>query len=80
MPHVRIVYCVPCGHLPRATQLATELLNRYGTRYLKNFSVTLDTGDGGTFDVYVDGNLVYSRKAAGGRFPTVEDIAKAIEG
>ncbi|MCS7094783.1 MAG: Rdx family protein [Thaumarchaeota archaeon] len=80
MPQVKIVYCVPCGHLPKATQLASELLNRYGTRYLKNFSVTLDTSDGGTFDVFVDGKLVFSRKAAGGRFPTVEEIAKAIEG
>lgn len=79
MPQVRIVYCVPCGHLPRAIQLANDLLNKYGTRYLKNFSVTLDTGDGGIFDVYVDDKLVYSRKAEGGRFPTLEDIAKHLE-
>jgi selenoprotein W-related protein len=54
------------------------LLNRYGTKYLKDFSVTLETGDGGVFDVYVDERLVYSRKAEGGRFPTVEDIAKHL--
>jgi selenoprotein W-related protein len=78
VPHVRIVYCVPCGYLPRAVQLASDLLNRYGTKYLKDFSVTLETGDGGVFDVYVDERLVYSRKAEGGRFPTVEDIAKHL--
>ena len=78
MPRVRIVYCVPCGFLPRAIQLATDLLNRYGTKYLKDFSVTLETGDGGVFDVYVDERLVYSRKAEGGRFPTTEDIAKHL--
>ena len=78
MPRVRIVYCVPCGFLPRAVQLATDLLNRYGNRYLKDFSVTLETGDGGAFDVYVDERLVYSRKTEGGRFPTVEDIAKHL--
>jgi selenoprotein W-related protein len=78
VPRVRIVYCVPCGYLPRAVQLATDLLNRYGTRYLKDFSVTLETGDGGVFDVYVDERSVYSRKSEGGKFPTVEDVAKHL--
>ncbi|MCS7142524.1 MAG: Rdx family protein [Aigarchaeota archaeon] len=80
MPQVRIIYCVPCGFLPRALQLANDLLNKYGNKYLKNFSVTLDTGDAGVFDVLVDGKLVFSRKAEGGRFPSVDEIAKAIEG
>jgi len=78
MPQVRIVYCVPCGFLPRAIQLASDLLNRYGTKYVKELWVTLDWGDVVLFDFYVDGKLVFSSKAEGGRFPTVEDIAKHL--
>ena len=75
---MKIVYCVPCGHLPKALELSKELLQMYGQKLNKNFSVTLDTSDGGTFDVYVDGRLVFSRKQEGGRFPAAEEIARHI--
>lgn len=76
--NVKIVYCVPCGHLQQATELAKELLSRYGQKLNKNFSVTLDTADGGTFEVYVEGERVFSRHQER-RFPTADEIAKAIE-
>lgn len=79
MPSVRIVYCVPCGHLPRALELARDLLQHYGQRMNKEFSVTLDTSDGGTFDVYINDRLAYSRKAEGGRFPSTAEIITQIE-
>ncbi|MEM0444854.1 MAG: Rdx family protein [Nitrososphaerota archaeon] len=78
MINVRIVYCVPCGHLPRALELANNLLQSFGTQYNKKFSVTLDTSDGGTFDVYINDKKVYSRKEQGGRFPTADEIVKAV--
>ncbi|MEM2967390.1 MAG: Rdx family protein [Candidatus Caldarchaeum sp.] len=76
--NVRIVYCVPCGHLPQAIELAKNLLSRYGQRLNKNFSVTLDTSDGGTFEVYVDDERVFSRHQER-RFPTANEIAEAVE-
>ncbi|MEM1944815.1 MAG: Rdx family protein [Nitrososphaerota archaeon] len=76
--NVRIVYCVPCRHLPQALELAKDLLGRYGQRLNKNFSVTLDTTDGGVFEVYLDGERVFSRHEAR-RFPTAPEIASLIE-
>jgi selenoprotein W-related protein len=76
--NVRIVYCVPCGHLPNAMGLAKELLSRYGQRLNRRFSVTLDTADGGVFEVYIDGERVFSRHEAR-RFPTSDEIAQIIE-
>ncbi len=78
MTNVRIVYCVPCGHLPRAMELANHLLQTFGMELNKKFSVTLDTSDGGTFDVYVDERRVFSRKEQGGRFPTPQEIVEAV--
>ncbi|MEM4417476.1 MAG: Rdx family protein [Nitrososphaerota archaeon] len=75
---VRIVYCVPCGHLPQAMDLARELLSRYGQRLNKNFSVTLDTADGGVFEVYIDDERVFSRHEER-RFPKAEEIVSHIE-
>ena len=75
---VRIVYCVPCGHLPRAIELGQQLLARYGQRLNKNFSVTLDTSDGGTFEVWIDDERVFSRHEEK-RFPSLEEIVEKIE-
>lgn len=76
--NVRIVYCVPCGHLPTALDLAKNLLSRYGQRLNKKFSVTLDTSDGGTFEVYIDGERIFSRHEAR-RFPTLDEIAEQVD-
>jgi len=76
--NVRIVYCVPCGHLPKALELSQYLLSRYGQRLNKNFSITLDTSDGGTFEVWIENERIFSRHEAR-RFPTNEEIAAEIE-
>lgn len=39
----------------------------------------LDRGSGGVFDVFVDGDLVYS-KADTGRFPDKGEVSKILEG
>src|SRR5262245_61261592 len=49
---VKIEYCVPCGYLPRATQMAEDIKKKYGA------DVELVKGDKGIYDVYVDGKLV----------------------
>jgi len=56
MTSVDIEYCVPCGHLDRAQSLQNALLSEFG-RDLE--SVSLVTGDGGVFEVTVDGEVVF---------------------
>ena len=68
---VKIVYCAPCGYLPQATALASEIKNKYGVE------TELVKGVKGIFDVYVDGKLVFSRYEAK-RFPEPQDIFDKI--
>jgi len=68
---VKIEYCVPCGYLPRATSLASEIKNKYGV------DAELVKGVQGIFDVYVDGKRVFSRHEEK-RFPEPQDIFDKI--
>jgi selenoprotein W-related protein len=56
MPTVEIEYCVPCGHLDRASDLAEHLLRTFREGLDR---VALVTGDGGVFVVRVDGQPVF---------------------
>lgn len=56
MVSVEIEYCVPCGHLSRAQELEAAILEEYG---LQVDRVALVTGDGGVFEVRVDGEQVF---------------------
>lgn len=58
MTTVDIEYCVPCGHLDRAVQTQRELLETFGQRLE---GVQLTTGDGGVFEIRVDGDLVWDK-------------------
>lgn len=71
MPKLEITYCVPCNHLSRAASLATEIKKARG------IDVALIKGDGGTFDVVMDGELIFSRKQAG-RFPELNELLDKI--
>jgi len=68
---VKIVYCAPCGYLPQATALASEIKNKYGV------DADLVPGVKGIFDVHVDGKLVFSRYEEK-RFPEPQDIFDRI--
>ena len=70
--NLEITYCGPCGHLPRAAQVAAEI------KQARGIDTTLIKGDGGTFDVRLDGELIFSRKEQGGRFPTVPELLEKI--
>lgn len=56
MTAVEIEYCVPCGHLNRAEELQHALLSALGGQLDR---VALVTGDGGVFEVRVDGETVF---------------------
>jgi len=75
---VRIAYCQPCGHQPHAIQLANQLLGDYGMRFNRDMEVVLVPVDKGEFDVFVNGEKVFSRYEAQ-RMPTFEEIKQAVE-
>lgn len=56
MTDIEIEYCVPCGHLDRAQRLQGALLEEFGQRL---DGVRLETGDGGVFEVRLDGEQVF---------------------
>lgn len=60
--------------MDKAVGLATSLLSE---READIASLTLVPGGGGTFDVKVDGNLVYSKHTTG-RFPDPGEVEKAL--
>ncbi len=65
-PHITITYCTQCNWLLRASWMASELLNTFGTEI---GSVTLvPPGTGGVFHIDVDGTQIWERKRDGG-FP-----------
>jgi selenoprotein W-related protein len=58
MTDVEIEYCVPCGFLNRASDLAEALLSAFGEDLDR---VSLVTGDHGVFRVSVDGEVVFDK-------------------
>ncbi|WP_049983126.1 SelT/SelW/SelH family protein [Halorubrum sp. BV1] len=56
MTRVEIEYCVPCGMLNRARDVAEAVLRQFGESLDE---VALVTGDDGVFVVRVDGEIVF---------------------
>ena len=67
---VEIEYCRQCRWLLRAAWMAQELLTTFEDEL---GGVTLMPGMGGMFEVRVDGDVIWSRKAEG-RFPELKEI------
>ncbi len=72
MKIVKIVYCRPCGYLDRALNLTRDILS-----YFEDTKVELEQGKNGIFDVYIDGNKIFSRYEEK-RFPENEEILKKL--
>ncbi|MEE3849760.1 SelT/SelW/SelH family protein [Gordonia sp. LSe1-13] len=73
-PQISITYCTQCNWLLRASWMAGELLNTFGTDL---GSVTLVPGTGGVFHIDVDGQQVWERKRDGG-FPDAVTLKKLV--
>lgn len=73
-PRVEIVYCTQCRFILRGAWLAQELLMTFAGELGE---VALVPGMEGVFDVTVDGELVFSRKAQG-RFPESKELKQLI--
>jgi len=73
-PRLEIEYCTQCRWLLRAAWLAQELL----TTFVDDLGeVALVPGKGGVFEVRLDGETLWSRKAEG-RFPEAKEVKQRL--
>ena len=74
-PNIAITYCRLCGWLLRASWMGQELLTTFADEL---GSVTLIPDQtGGVFEVRIDDELVWSRKAQG-RFPDIKELKQTV--
>ena len=73
-PRLEIRYCRKCRFVLRASWLAQEVLFTFGHVLGE---VALVPGEGGVFDVVLDGRLIFSRKTRG-RFPEAKELKQLI--
>ncbi len=71
---IEILYCAQCRWLLRASWLAQELLSTFDGDI---GSLTLKPGTGGVFDIRLDDELLWSRKAQG-RFPEITELKQLL--
>ena len=73
-PRIEIEYCTQCRWLLRAGWMAQELLTTFPAELGE---VALVPGSGGVFEVRVDGETIWSRKAEGG-FPELPELKRLV--
>jgi len=73
-PRVAIRYCTRCRFILRAGWLAQELLMTFGELLGE---LALVPGTGGVFEIYLDGELLFSREREG-RFPESKELKQLI--
>jgi selenoprotein W-related protein len=71
-PVIEIHHCTTCGFKTQATKLAAEIQKELG------YESTLIAGKVGSFDVFVNGTLLFSKKKTG-RFPNPGEVVQLIE-
>ena len=72
---ISIQYCNVWNYLPRAAGLASELLEKYGTKITQ---LTLLPSDGGVYEIIKDDTLIFSKMKLD-RFPDNGEIVTLIE-
>lgn len=74
-PVVTITYCIGCNWMLRASWMAQEILSTFQEQL---GGVTLVPGEvGGTFEVTVDGTVLWERKRDGG-FPEAKELKSRL--
>jgi selenoprotein W-related protein len=73
-PRLEIEYCVQCRWLLRAAWMAQELLTTFESELGE---AALVPGRGGVFDVRVEGETIWSRKAQAG-FPDIVELKRLV--
>lgn len=71
---VRIIYCRQCRWLLRAAWMMQELLTTFDQDLTE---VTLQPGDGGIFEVYVNDKRIWSRAEQNG-FPEIKELKQLV--
>jgi selenoprotein W-related protein len=71
---VTIVYCSQCRWLLRASWMAQELLSTFDSELDE---LTLKPSTGGIFEVYANGERIWSRKEAE-RFPEITELKQLV--
>ena len=73
-PRIEIEYCTGCRWLLRSAWMVQELLTTFESELGE---VALQPGSGGTFEVRVNGETLWSRKAEG-RFPEIKELKQFV--
>ncbi len=73
-PRIRITYCPRCRWLMRSAWMAQELLSTFEQDL---GDVALAPGESGTFQIHVDGQLIWCRKRDGG-FPEIKHLKRLV--
>ena len=72
---VSIEYCVPCDYSQQVLRV-TQALVRHYQHVIDRLELVM--GSNGTFDIAVDGEIVFS-KAEAGRFPEEDEVLSLFE-
>ena len=70
--NISIEYCAMWNYLPKASSLEVELKNNF-----PQADISLISGGGGVFEISLNGNLIFSKKALN-RFPEDGEIKKLV--
>lgn len=73
-PRIEIVYCSQCRWLLRAGWMAQELLTTFAAELGE---VALVPGGSGIFEVWLNNELIWSRKEQG-RFPELKELKQRV--
>jgi len=71
---VTIIYCTQCRWLLRSSWIAQELLTTFQDEII---ALTLQPSTGGVFEIYVNENLLWSRREKGG-FPEIKLLKQLV--
>lgn len=74
LPRIEIVYCSQCRWLLRAGWTAQELLTTFAAELGE---VALVPGGSGIFEVWLNDELIWSRKEQG-RFPELKELKQRV--
>ena len=69
---ISIEYCAMWNYLPKASSLEVELRNDF-----PQADISLIASGGGVFEISLNGNLIFSKKALN-RFPEDDEIKKLV--
>jgi len=61
--------------LPRASSMASKILDRYGNSIA---SLSLVPSSGGVYDIFKDDIMIFSKKEEG-RFPEIEEVYNLLD-